>query len=442
MSKHEEVIRYISNLSVGSKISVRTIASILNISEGTAYRAIKECEERGIVTTIPRIGTIRIERVEKKNKEVLTFGEIVGIVEGSIAAGRDGIHKKLEHFIIGAMTPEAAEEYITPGSLLIVGNREEIQELALINNCGIIITGGFRCSDKIKRLADYNQMPVICTLYDTFTVASMINKAIWENTVKKEIILIEDIMDHEYPYLKVGDHLSTWRNLIESTSQVEFPVVNDDMKLMGLVTLKQLRANLNEDIQVEKLMTKDVVLLEPTTTVAYAAHVIEDEGIQFCPVVENKKLVGVVKRGDIIKALKHVARNPKAEKILESIVLKKFKHEWVGDQMHFSGRITSEMLAPAGTASWSALNMLLSAMAITCLSEEDSISLFVDNISTYFMKPVQMDTDIDAYVTIIDKGKTFCKVMGRSFSKVEIAMYDCRKDLIAKSFVSAKITRK
>ncbi|GAA0716637.1 CBS domain-containing protein [Clostridium malenominatum] len=442
MSKHEEVIRYINNLNVGTRISVRTIASFLSISEGTAYRAIKECEERGLVTTIPRIGTIRIEKVEKKNKEVLTFGEIVGIVEGSIAAGKQGIHKKLEHFVIGAMTPEAIEEYITPGSLLIVGNREEVQELALMNNCGIIITGGFKCSDKVKRLADYNEMPVICTWYDTFTVASMINRAISENTVKKEIILVEDIMDYEYPYLTIGDHVSNWRKLMENTSQVEFPVVNDDMKLMGLVTLKELRANLNGNISIEKLMTRDVTILEPTTTVAYAAHVIEGEGIQFCPVVENKRLIGGVKRADITKALRHAARQPKVGENLDSIVMKKFKREWEGDQMHFQGRVTSEMLDPIGTASWSSLNMLLSTMAIICLSEEDSISLFVDNISTYFMKPVQMDTDIDAYVTIIDRGKTFCKVMGRSFCKVEIDMYDCRKDIIAKAFVSAKVTRK
>ncbi|WP_315119043.1 DRTGG domain-containing protein [uncultured Clostridium sp.] len=442
MSKHEEVIRYISSLSVGSKISVRTIASLLNISEGTAYRAIKECEERGIVTTIPRIGTIRIEKVEKRNKEVLTFGEIVGIVDGNIAAGKGGIYKKLEHFIIGAMTPEAIEEYITPGSLFIVGNREEVQELALVNDCGIIITGGFKCSEKIKRLADYNEMPVICTLYDTFTVASMINRAIWENTVKKEIILIEDIMDYNPPYLKVDDNVSSWRKLIEDASQVEFPVVNDEMRFMGLVTLRELKSNLSEDMQIEKLMIKNVTTLEPTTTVAYAAHVIEGEGTQFCPVVDNKRFVGSVKRGDIIKALKHAARQPKIEENIENIVLKKFKYAWEGEQMHFCGRVTSEMLDPIGTASWSALNMLISTMALICLNEDDSISLFVDNISTYFMKPVQIDTNIDAYVNIIDRGKTFCKVMGRSFCKVEIAMYDGKKDLIAKSFVSAQVTRK
>lgn len=438
MSKHEEVIKYISNLSVGTKISVRTMASLLGISEGTAYRAIKDCDDMGIVTTIPRIGTVRIEKVEKKKKEVLTFGEVVGIVDGSIAAGKAGIHKTLGKFKIGAMTPEAITEYITPGSLLIVGNREEVQELALLNGCGIIITGGFKCSDNIKKLANEKEMPVICSLYDTFTVASMINKAISETMVKQDIVIIEDIMDCSYPYLKNTDTVKQWKTLIDTTSEVMFPVVNDEMKLVGVISLNQLLSSLNDEDLIEKVMNKNVITLEPKTTAAYASHVMDREGIQFCPVVYSKRLIGVVKRKDIMRALQYASKQPKIEENLESIVLKRFKFGWKGEQMYFQGRITPEMLDPVGTASWSSLNMLLSSMAIVCLKEKNNINLFVDSIYTHFMKPVQIDTDIDAYVDIIDKGKTFCKVMDRSFCKVEISMYDDKKDLIAKAFLSAK----
>lgn len=66
MSKHEDIIKYIRNLRVGTKISVRFIASELKVSDGTAYRAIKDAEALGIVTTIPRVGTVRIEKVEKE----------------------------------------------------------------------------------------------------------------------------------------------------------------------------------------------------------------------------------------------------------------------------------------------------------------------------------------------------------------------------------------
>lgn len=66
MSKHEDIIKYILSLEVGTKISVRSIANDLGVSDGTAYRAIKDSDALGIVTTIPRVGTVRIEKVEKK----------------------------------------------------------------------------------------------------------------------------------------------------------------------------------------------------------------------------------------------------------------------------------------------------------------------------------------------------------------------------------------
>ena len=44
---------------------MRSIAKNMEMSEGTAYRAIKEAETIGIVSTIERVGTIRIERKTK-----------------------------------------------------------------------------------------------------------------------------------------------------------------------------------------------------------------------------------------------------------------------------------------------------------------------------------------------------------------------------------------
>ena len=44
-TKHEKILQYIESLPVGDKISVRQIAKEMQVSEGTAYRAIKEITE-------------------------------------------------------------------------------------------------------------------------------------------------------------------------------------------------------------------------------------------------------------------------------------------------------------------------------------------------------------------------------------------------------------
>src|SRR5699024_6922588 len=102
-TKHEQILRYISELNIGEKISVRRIAKELQVSEGTAYRAIKEAENQGLVSTIERVGTIRIEKKVKENIEKLTYAEVVNIVDGQVLGGRNGLHKTLNRFVIGAM---------------------------------------------------------------------------------------------------------------------------------------------------------------------------------------------------------------------------------------------------------------------------------------------------------------------------------------------------
>lgn len=44
------------------KISVRKVAKVMKVSEGTAYRAIKDAGQLGLVTTIDRVGTVRIDK--------------------------------------------------------------------------------------------------------------------------------------------------------------------------------------------------------------------------------------------------------------------------------------------------------------------------------------------------------------------------------------------
>src|SRR5690625_4939067 len=102
-TKHEQIIRHILSLEVGHKISVRQIAKELNVSDGTAYRAIKEAENQGLVSSIERVGTIRIEKKEKENFKQLTFAEVINVVEGQVLGGRGGLHKELNKFVIGAM---------------------------------------------------------------------------------------------------------------------------------------------------------------------------------------------------------------------------------------------------------------------------------------------------------------------------------------------------
>ena len=185
MTKHEIILQHIRSLEVGNKISVRQIAKDLEVSEGTAYRAIKEAENQGLVSSIERVGTIRIEKKQRDNIERLTYAEVINIVDGHVLGGRDGLHKTLNKFVIGAMKSEAMMRYVEAGNLLIVGNRDLVHKMALEAGSAVLITGGFDTEDDVKQLADELALPVISTSYDTFTVATMINRAIYDQLIKK-----------------------------------------------------------------------------------------------------------------------------------------------------------------------------------------------------------------------------------------------------------------
>lgn len=434
MSKHEEIINYILSLQIGTKISVRGISGALGLSDGTAYRAIKEAENMGIVNTIPRVGTVRVEKVDKKHIETLTYAEVVRILDATILGGKEGINRSLNKFIIGAMTVETITKYISPGYLLIVGNREAAQQLALENEAAVLITGGFACSDKIKALANEKGLPVLSSSYDTFTVASMINKAIYESMVKKEIILVEDVMEVSPKCLMGTDTIGTWRKLMSETNHERYPVVDEDMKLIGIVTLRDLQGHDDENEQIYKIMSKNPISVTPKTTVAYAAHIMGWDGIKLCPVVNKKKVVGVISIEDVIKAMQFALRQPQVADTIEDLILKNFKCELEGERLHFNGEIIPQMLDPVGTASWSSMNMLLSTMGIMALRQNNNINISVDSIMAYFMKPVQMGSIIDIYTEVVDKG--------RNFSKVEISMYNRNRDPVAKAMISAKIFSK
>ena len=79
---------------------------------------------------------------------------------------------------------------------------------------------------KIKRLADELELPIISTSYDSFTVATMINRAIYDQLIKKDILLVEDIfvpMEDTANAQKVVKPLQTSNRLNVHTSDRRLP---------------------------------------------------------------------------------------------------------------------------------------------------------------------------------------------------------------------------
>ncbi|HLR68455.1 DRTGG domain-containing protein [Virgibacillus alimentarius] len=430
-TKHEQIIEHIISLQVGNKISVRQIAKDLNVSDGTAYRAIKEAENQGLVSTIERVGTIRIERKEKENFERLTFAEVINIVDGQVLGGGDGLHKTLNKFVIGAMKLDAMMRYTAADSLLIVGNRMKAQELALSAGAAVLITGGFDTEEHIKRLADEKQLPLISTSYDTFTVATMINRAIYDQLIKKEIIFVEDIATsfQKVYYLDAKNTIADWYRLNEQSKHSRFPVVDKKRQVIGMVTSKDVIGQ-EDHVFIEKVMTKNPLVVQGKTSLAYVAHMMVWEGIELVPIVDQSyQFQGIVSRQDVLKALQQIQRQPQVGETIDDIVSSDIMTV-EADQTIFQTTVTPQMTNQLGTLSYGVFTALITEASSRLLLHVKKSDLVVENLTVYFIKPVQIDSRL-----II---KPHPLEIGRIYAKIDVEIFNDRK-LVGKGLIMAQL---
>lgn len=413
-TKHEQILKYIDDLPVGEKISVRQIAKELTVSEGTAYRAIKDAENKGYVSTIERVGTIRIERKKKENIEKLTYAEVVNIVDGQVLGGRDGLHKTLNKFVIGAMKLEAMMRYTGAGNLLIVGNRTNAHELALQAGAAVLITGGFDTDDHVKKIADELQLPIISSSYDTFTVATLINRAIYDQLIKKEILIVDDILTplNATAFLKSGDDISRWHSLNKETTHSRFPVVDEHNKVIGVVTGKDIMGNA-EDTPIDKVMTKHPMTVNSKMSVASSAHTMVWEGIEMLPVVDNHQyLKGIISRQDVLKAMQMSQRQPQVGETIDDVIASQIVEangKTKGEEI-YRCEVTPQMTNYLGTISYGVFTTIVTEAANRVLRNYKRGDLVVENITIYFIKPVQIESQLQIIPKVLEAGRKSGKV--------------------------------
>lgn len=412
-TKHEQITKYIESLAVGTKLSVRQIAQDLDVSEGTAYRAIKEAENIGLVSTKRRIGTIRMEKKEEPVIDKLTFAEIVNVVEGVVLGGSSGIHKSLNKFVIGAMQLEAMLKYIEAGNLLIVGNRVQAHMCALSQGAGVLITGGFDTTPEVKELADELQLPIIGSSFDTFTVATMINRAMEDRLIKKKIMIVDDIVRKDSPIysLMAANTVKDMQKLVEETTHTRYPVIDDHQVPIGMITTKDLMGAKPNQL-IGTLMTPNPLMINLKTSVASAGHTMVWEGIELLPVIDtDRKMIGVISRKDVMKAMQHMQRQPQNAETFEVQIysgIDELRDE--EGKLYFQGTVTPQMTNFEGLVSEGVLTTIMIRAAYRTVQEHKKGDLILDSSSSYFLIPLQIDDVIEIVPLIVEMSRRFCKI--------------------------------
>lgn len=426
MSKHQKILEYLENLAIGKRVSVRSISNHLNVSDGTAYRAIKEAENRGIVETRPRSGTVRIEKKATVRIERLTYSEIARISDSEVLAGKSGLTREFSKFSIGAMTQENISRYLVKGGLLIVGDRENIQLLALENHNAILVTGGFSVSEAVIRLADELGIPVMVTNYDTFTVATMINHALSNVRIKTDLTTVDQVyqVKAEYGFLREGDTIRDFNTLMKQTKNVRFPVVNNKNIVIGVVSMLDVVGQEN-NVDIKSIMSRNLIVAKPQASLANISQKMIFEDLNMLPVVaDDLTLLGVITRRQAVENLQnlqHSSLYTYSEQMLSNL-----KHE---DGV-YQFVVEPAMIDHAGNFAQGVLTEFIKEISVRVLTKKHQKNIIIEQLMLYFLQAVQIDDRLVIQPRIITEKRR------SSVIDFEILLDD---QIVAKALITTKI---
>lgn len=130
---------------------------------------------------------------------------------------------------------------------------------------------------------------------------------------------VEDVMTRDVVFVEVPGSRDTALKIMKEKGITSVPVVKNRM-LVGIITRGDIFRNPEED-QIALLMTRQPVFVSPTATIKDAARIFIENAIRRMPVVDDSQLVGFFTVTDIVSAIADMdIKTPVDDYIIREIV--------------------------------------------------------------------------------------------------------------------------
>ncbi|WP_432735546.1 chloride channel protein [Maridesulfovibrio sp. FT414] len=118
-----------------------------------------------------------------------------------------------------------------------------------------------------------------------------------------------EVMETDFDFLREADSLNKAAAMVTDSPFPHFPVLDDDSRAVGILTLRDMRGWLKGDREiggfppvVDSLMTRTIVSIASDSNLKEALMVFEKTGVSFLPVIgEDNKVCGIIKSREAFK---------------------------------------------------------------------------------------------------------------------------------------------
>ncbi len=161
------------------------------------------------------------------NRIPLRRDNLVRVLKGRVLV--EGRRPLGHRVLVGAMQPETMADYVEPGCLVVLGDREDAQLMAIERGAAaLVVTGDLLVSQRALTAARQHGVMVISTGHHTFTAVRLINLS----------ISVQDIMNREFSFCHPDDLMSDVQATLARRRSM--PVVDDEGKLVGYISRTDL----------------------------------------------------------------------------------------------------------------------------------------------------------------------------------------------------------
>ncbi|WP_025693792.1 hotdog domain-containing protein, partial [Paenibacillus durus] len=144
------------------------------------------------------------------------------------------------------------------------------------------------------------------------------------------------------------------------------------------------------------------------------------------PIIDrNRKLVGSLTRKEVLRSLRDVRNQPQLGETFDHLIWNGFAEERSEEgKLFFHGFITPQMATDLGTISEGVISTLMMHSAFKAAKDITGSDHVLDNMSTYFVRPVQIEDSVIVTPRLLESSRRTCKL------EIEITHHDT---LVAKS---------